>query len=365
MSKRWMGFVLFGLGIAAGPMAFHFGDSLLKPAGAEDKILAQQDEKGQSTPVPYSLDLIGLDLTGFNRRKLVPSEQRKIHATGNATVGYIIFSGDGKDTVTISQLNSCETHKGIGFDKENEVHFAEAIKIFDGAFNVFTSTVPAMMLTAMTPGDGSTITGLVPQFVQIASDDGNTINFCEQRPASASLCDYPKVNVPGVGPVPIAIGWDSPIVVREGDATTNHFGVSGVITSGGAITFNGGTGYGIVLTASTIQNAEALPETGEQCAPDLTAKFLELSQELARRKLQRLSFLELTERIEELKQEIANDEAMSKLDDARKHLKDLMDKHPDSPAAQSAKRMLNADQMMPEATILPITPVDSVQPIPY
>ena len=85
MSKRWMGFVLFGLGIAAGPMAFHFGDSLLKPAGAEDKILAQQDEKGQSTPVPYSLDLIGLDLTGFNRRKLVPSEQRKIHATGNAT----------------------------------------------------------------------------------------------------------------------------------------------------------------------------------------------------------------------------------------------------------------------------------------
>ena len=365
MRNRWMAFVLFGLGMAAGPVVIHLGDSLPKPAWAEDKIFVQQDVKGQSTPVPYALDLIGSDLTGFNRRKLVPSEQRKIHTTGDASVGYVIFSGDGKDSVTISQLNFCEKVKGVGFDKENDVNFAETIKIFDGAYNVFTSTVPAMMLTTMTPGDGTTILGLVPQFVQIASGDGNPINCCDQRPASATLCDYPKVNVPGVGTVPIAIGWDCPVIVGEGDATTNLIGVSGVITSGGAVTFNGGTGYGIVLTANTIQNAEALPETGEQCASDLTAKYLELSQELARRKLQRLTFLELTERIEELKQEIANDEAMTKLVEARKHLKDLMDKHPDSPAAQSAKRMLDADQSKPEPTEFQLTPVDSLQPSSY
>ncbi len=365
MSNRWMAFMLFGLGMAAGPMAIHFGDSLLKPVEAEDKIFAQQNVKAQgsevqSTPAAHSLDLIGLDLLGIDRRKLVPSEQRKIHTSGDASIGYIILSGDGKDTVTISQLNFCESFKGIGFDKAKEVNFAENIKIFDGAFNVFTSTAPAMVLTTMTPGDGTTIMGLVPQFVPIASGDGNPINYCNQRPASASLCVDTKVSVPEEGPVPIAIGWDSPIIIREADAATNLIGVSG-----GTISFVGEACCGIVLTANTIKKAEALPETGEQCTSDLTAKYLELSQELARRKLQRLSFLELTERIEELKQEIANDEAMSRLIEARKHLKDLMDKHPDSPAAQSAKRMLDAEQSKPEPTEIQLTPFDSPQPTSY
>ena len=362
MSNRWTGFVLFGLGVAAGPIAFHFGGSLHKPAEAEDKIFAQQTVKVQegevqSTSAPYCLDLIGLDLTGIDRRKLVPSEQRKIHATGDGSVGYIILSGDGKDTVTISQLNFCETVKGIGVDKTKEVNFAETIKIFDGAFNVFTSTVPAMMLTTMTSGDGNSIMGLVPQFVQIASDDGNPINCCEQRPASASLCDYPKVNVPGVGPVPIAIGWDRPVIVREVDAMTNLIGGSEVITSGGAISFDGGTRYRILLTAAnTTQNAEAMPETEEECAPNLTSKFIELSQELAKRKLQRLSPCELAQKIEELEQEISNDEAITKLEEARKHLQDLANKHPNSPAAQSAMRMLEAENTLNSERTLNPTP---------
>ena len=322
MSNRWMAFVLFGLGMTAGPMVFHLGDSLLKPAGAEDAPLLVSES-------PW----IKRDIKTLSQGVTWEGYKLSFDRNGAATLQRHVF------------------HSGDNPVSDSKFNFTESVKILDGTFNfnVISPTfntpgtlgVPgnsAIVVNAGTPG---VLSCYQPKCCEIDGDgvDGSTV-LTLGRP----------------------LGCDD--VCQTGIAV-NLVGVSSVITSGGAINFNGGTGYGIVLTANTIQNTEALPETGEQCAADLTAKYLELSQELARRKLQRLSFLELTERIEDLKQEIANDEAMSKLVEARKHLKDLMDKHPDSPAAQSAKKMLDADQSKPEPTEFQLTPVDSLQPTSY
>ena len=316
MSNRWMAFMLFGLGMVTGPMAFHLGDSLLKPAVAEDAPLLVTESpwvKGDINVKPV---------------KSSPSQDVTWE-------GYTLsFERNGAATLQRHVIQS-----GENTASDSKVNFTDSVKILDGAFN-FNVISP----TFNTPGTLS-VPGTSPIVVQSGCCPQFIGDLAEYRPITAGR------------------------IIRandacEGDVAVNLVGVSSVITTGGTITFDGGTGYGIVLTANTIQNAERLPNT-EEDMPNLTAKFIQLSQELAKRKLQRLSPLELVQKIEELEQEIVNEEASSKLDEARKYLKDLMNKHPDSPAAQSAKRMLDADQAMPEATILPLTPLDSLQPTSY
>ncbi len=328
MSNRWMAFILFGLGMAAGPMAFHLGDSLLKPAGAEDAPLLVTENP--SVKGEFKAE----------RVKSTPSQ-------GATWDGYTLsFDRNGAGTLQARLI-----HTGDSSASDGKLNFTESVKILNGAFN-FNVFPP----TRNTPGifNAAGISPIVANTPVSDVPPGCQLRCCQVIGDGVDRSSIPTLE----GSAGCAIDC-------QAGAATNLVDVSDVNTTFGTISFVGGACYGVVLTANTIQNAEALPETGEQCTSDLTAKYLELSQELARRKLQRLTFLELTDRIEELKQEIANDEAMSKLVEARKQLKDLMDKHPDSPAAQSAKRMLDADQSKPEPTEFLLTPVDSLQPTRY
>jgi len=323
-----MAFLLFGLGMAAGPVAFHLGDSLLKPAEAEDAPLLVTESpliKGDTSVKPVNS---------------TPSQ------TTNWDGYTLSFDRNGGATIQARLI-----HKGDSSVSDGKFNFTESVKILDGAFNF--NVIPP---TRNTPGIFNAA-GISPIVANVLVSD---VLPCYQIRCCQVVGDgVDRSSIPTLGG---SVGCDH---APQADVATNLVDVSDANTTFGTISISGGTGFGIVLTANTIQNAEAQPEKEVQCVPDLTAKYLELSLELARRKLQRLSFLELTERIEELKQEIANDEAMSRLVEARKHLKDLMDKHPDSPAAQSAKRMLDAEQSKPEPTEFQLTPVDSLQPTSY
>ena len=331
MSNRWLALMLFGLGMAAGPMAFHLGDSLLKPAGADDApVLVTESPwvKGDINVKPVNS---------------TPSQ-------GTTLDGYTLsFDRNGAAT-----LQARVIHKGDSSVSVGKFSFTESVKILDGTFNL--NVFPP---TRNTPGIFSTA-GISPIVATNPISDVSEVLPSYQLKCCQVIGDgVDRSSIPTLGGI---VGCDH---ACPADVAINLVDVSDVNTTFGTISFVGGTGYGVVLTANTIKNAEEQPCTEDDCLSNLNAKYFELSQELAKRKLQRLSLLELAERIEELKQEIANEEASSKLDEARKHLRDLMNKHPDSPAAQTAKRMLDADQAMPEATILPLTPVDSVQPIRY
>jgi hypothetical protein len=322
MIKRWIAFVMFGLGAAAGPMAFHLGDSLLKRAEAEDAPLAESSWVNSDIKV----------------KPVTPTSSQ------SATWDGYTLSVDRNGAAT---LHTCVIPSSDNSVSDGKCHFTESVKFLDGVFN-FNVIAPSWN----TPGLFNAY-GINPNISNVSFLD---LLPCYQLKCCQVVGDgVDRSSIPTLG---VNISCDQ--ACQAGVATNLVVGVSDINTTFGTISFVRGTGDGFVLTANEMQ-----PCTIDDCRSNLTTKFIELSQELARRKLQRLSPRELAQKIEEIEQEIANDEAFSKLDEARKHLKDLMNKHPDSPAAQSAKRMLDADHEMPEATILPLTPVDSLQSTPY
>lgn len=130
--------------------------------------------------------------------------------------------------------------------------------------------------------------------------------------------------VPAMGPVPLT---DRTVPLVNG--------VGRPSLSAGAITFDGeGQRYQIVLTSGAINI------TDEPTQPDLSKQFLELSNQLASLKLKRLHPQSLALEVEQLKKNISDVEAASKLDEAQEQLKRIMHDYPESPAAQSARRML-------------------------
>jgi hypothetical protein len=90
----------------------------------------------------------------------------------------------------------------------------------------------------------------------------------------------------------------------------------------------------IVLVGNTVDT------TFEPKAPDLSKQYIELSSQLARLKLKRMHSTLLALEVETLKKELSDQEAACKLEELQEQLKKLVSDHPESPAAQSAKRML-------------------------
>jgi hypothetical protein len=97
----------------------------------------------------------------------------------------------------------------------------------------------------------------------------------------------------------------------------------------------------IVLTANTENVAR---EPNQQ---NLSSQFVELSNQLAKLKLKRTHSQRLALEVETLKKEISDQEAGLKLEEAQEQLKKIMNEHPESPAAQSAKRMLETGTYPP------------------
>ena len=106
--------------------------------------------------------------------------------------------------------------------------------------------------------------------------------------------------------------------------------------SNGTITLNhDGQKYGIRLIAHQAVNATSEPNQTE-----LSKEFLELSARLANLKLKRTRPQLLALELEKLKKEISDQEAALKLDEAQEQLRKILNDHPESPAAESAKKML-------------------------
>jgi hypothetical protein len=102
------------------------------------------------------------------------------------------------------------------------------------------------------------------------------------------------------------------------------------------------TADGIVISAKgSVQVREEADKS------DLATQYVKLSTQLLNHKLQRLTSQELATQVEALKTEVSNLDANRKLVEARLQLIKVMQDHPQSPAAQDAKRMLDAEAIEP------------------
>ncbi len=127
-------------------------------------------------------------------------------------------------------------------------------------------------------------------------------------------------------------------VIQAAPAGILTFGTSTTgpaITSCGTVNLEGaGQTFQIRLTGNTLTTAS------EPAQPDLSQQFLELSSQLAKLKLKRLHPQLLALEVETLKKEISDQLATTKLEEAQEQLKKIVNDHPESPAAHSARRML-------------------------
>ena len=88
----------------------------------------------------------------------------------------------------------------------------------------------------------------------------------------------------------------------------------------------------------------------------------DLYLKLINKKLQLISPDELANEIQKLRMELAEREAFRKLEQAKQQLQDLIDQHPNSRAAQNARRMLQLERRVPREEDLENP--DGFNPIP-
>ena len=183
--------------------------------------------------------------------------------------------------------------------------------------------------------------GPVPKVDTIAIGDGlffesieNTVKGFDLTIPSAILSNAGGgvvSFVPATGPVPIALDLAVPLMEEIGQS----------IMVGGATTLNqAGQRYYIGLTGGTLKLTNEPTQLDGSTQPDLSKQFMELSNQLASLKLKKLHPQSLALEVEILKKNILDLEAASKLDEVQEQLKRIMHDYPESPAAQSAHRML-------------------------